>query len=81
MYKLDTLQQNEYPVLLEIWEASVKATHHFLKKDDIEFFKKTILEKKIFNLVDLTVVRNDNNIILGVMGVSGNSLENDLSPS
>ena len=74
MYKLDTPQQNEYPFLLEIWEASVKATHHFLKKDDIEFFKKTILEKKIFNLVGLTVVRDDN-IILGFMGVSGNSLE------
>jgi putative acetyltransferase len=75
MYKLDTAQQTDYPVLLEIWEASVKATHHFLNKNDIEFFKKTIQEKNIFDLVKLTVVRDDNNLIVGFMGVSENSLE------
>jgi len=75
MYKLHTPQQTDYPVLLEIWEASVKATHHFLKKEDIEFFKDTIQEKKIFGLVKLTVVKDDNNAILGFMGVSEDSLE------
>jgi putative acetyltransferase len=75
MYKLDTPQQNEYLVLLAIWEASVKATHQFLKEEDVEFFKKTIREKRIFEMVNLTVVRDDNNKILGFMGVSEDSLE------
>jgi len=75
MYKLDPLQQTEYAVLLEIWEASIKATHHFLKEEDIEFFKKTVCEKKIFELVNLTVARADTNKILGFTGVSEDSLE------
>jgi putative acetyltransferase len=75
MYKLDTPQQNEYLVLLAIWEVSVKATHQFLKEEDIEFFKMTIRENRIFEMVNLTVVRDDNNKILGFMGVSEDSLE------
>ena len=39
MYTLDIPEKTDYPVLLSIWESSVKHTHHFLKKDDIDFFK------------------------------------------
>ena len=38
MYTLVTPQKTEYPVLLQIWESSVRATHHFLQEEDIEFF-------------------------------------------
>jgi len=75
MYKLSPPQKTDYPALLAIWESSVKATHHFLEKDDIEFFKKTIQEKQIFDLVSLTIVRDKNNTILGFMGVSEDMLE------
>src|SRR5580765_7244879 len=75
MYKLDTPQKNEYPVLLDVWESSVRATHHFLKKNDIEIFKKIIREKDVFNHVNLTCARDINNNILGIMGVSQDKLE------
>jgi putative acetyltransferase len=75
MYKLDTPQKDEYPALLDVWESSVRATHHFLKKNDIEIFKKIIREKDVFNHVNLTCARDINNNILGIMGVSQDKLE------
>lgn len=75
MYKLDVPRKVEYSTLLEIWECSVRATHHFLDKKDIDIFKKIIQEKNVFNQVNLTCVRDINNSILGFMGVSKDSLE------
>jgi putative acetyltransferase len=75
MYKLDTAQKGEYPALLDVWESSVRATHHFLKKNDIEILKKIIQEKDVFNHVNLTCARDTNNNIVGIMGVSQDKLE------
>jgi len=75
MYTLVTPQKTEYPVLLQIWESSVRATHHFLQEEDIEFFRKTIKENHLFDLVSLTIVKDSGNNILGFMGIAGNNLE------
>lgn len=75
MYKLDIPQKTEYSILLEIWESSVRATHHFLKKKDFEVLKKIIQEKDVFSHVNLTCARGTNNNILGFMGVSKDNLE------
>ena len=75
MYKLDTPNKAEYNTLLEIWESSVRATHHFLKEEDIQFFKKIIQEKDVFSHVELSCVRDLKNNMLGFMGVSGENLE------
>ena len=75
MFKLDTPQPSDYPTLLAIWESSIKATHHFLKPGDVEFFKKTIQEKKLFYLVSLTIARDENNEIRGFIGVSDDAVE------
>lgn len=75
MYTLTTPQPTDYPRLLAIWEASVRATHHFLKEEDIAFFKQVIQEKHIFAHVAMTMVKNETDEILGFMGVSGDTLE------
>jgi putative acetyltransferase len=75
MYKLDNPTKSEYPVLLQIWENSVRATHHFLSEDDIAFYKRILQEKQVFDLVHLTVIRNADNVILGFMGVADEKLE------
>lgn len=59
---------------MDIWESSVKATHHFLRDGDIGVLKK-IEENDIFSLADLTCVRDSNNFIVGFMGTLENSLE------
>ena len=75
MLRVEQPGQLDYPLLLELWEASIRATHHFLTETDIQFFKTMIREKELFRFVELTVVRNENNVILGFSGVADGNLE------
>jgi putative acetyltransferase len=75
MYILDVPSKNEYPELLKVWESSVRASHHFLKEDEIEFLKKLIQEKNVFDHLNIQVARDQTKNILGIMGVVASSLE------
>ena len=37
-YKIDNIKKTEYKEVVDILEASVRATHHFLKEEDIQYF-------------------------------------------
>ena len=45
-YKIDTISKAEYPEVVEVWEASVRATHHFLDEKDIVRYH---LDEKNYN--------------------------------
>jgi putative acetyltransferase len=60
--------------LLEVWEASVRATHHFLSESDIQFFKPLVL-KELFALEHLVCVRDLEGSIIAFMGVSQERME------
>jgi putative acetyltransferase len=75
MYFLDTPQKEDHPQLLAIWEASVRATHHFLLDSDIEYFRNTIRDDQLFDQVKLTVVKDAAHTILGFIGVAEKNLE------
>jgi putative acetyltransferase len=32
----------DFPHVVDVWEASVRATHHFLTEADIQFFKPLV---------------------------------------
>lgn len=72
--KIDTVSKNDYPVLLEIWEASVRATHDFITEQYIGEIKPLILAQ-YFDAVDLRCVKDDNGTILGFCGVAEQNLE------
>ena len=61
------------PVLCEIWELSVRATHHFLSEDDIVFFRSRL--PVYFNAVDLVKVIDESGRVLGFMGTSEDEIE------
>lgn len=73
-YEIDTVHQSEYQKLTELWEASVRATHHFLKEEDILFFKPLILNEYL-TAVELSCIRDKSGEILGFAGVSADKLE------
>ena len=73
-FKVDIVQKSEYPILVEVWEASVRATHDFLKEEDIRYFRPLILNTYL-DAVELRCARNGQGEILGFMGVSDNNLE------
>lgn len=74
MWELDNIYKNEYQEVVELWEASVRATHHFLKEDDIEFFKPLILNTYL-DAVELKCIRNNDKKIIGFLGVADHNLE------
>lgn len=72
--KIDKIHKTEYQEVVRVWESSVRATHHFLKEEDIEYFKPLILNTYL-DAVELRCMRNDENNILGFLGASEQNLE------
>ena len=60
--------------LVEMWEASVRSTHHFLAEKDIRFFKPLVRDKYI-PVVELYTIRNEQNRIAAFMGLSDELIE------
>ncbi|RKR14244.1 putative acetyltransferase [Maribacter vaceletii] len=74
MNKIDTIEKGEYENVVELWESSVRATHHFLKEEDIEYFKPLILNTYL-DAVELRCIRNNDKKIVGFLGVAEQNLE------
>ena len=68
------VEADEGDRVLEVWEASVRATHHFLSESDIQFFKPLVLQE-LFTLDHLDCVRDDQGSLVGFVGVSGHKME------
>ena len=62
--------------LLSVWESSVKSTHLFLTRDDIDSIKRYVPDA-INSIQHLVVVENDNDNdeVIGFMGINGKTLE------
>jgi putative acetyltransferase len=74
-YTITKVNLEEHDELLDLWEASVRATHHFLKEENLLFFKQTIHEHNYFEMVELNSIRNEGGKILGFSGTIDDSLE------
>ena len=56
--RLEQPSRGDYQALIALWEASVRATHHFLPDEEIATLRELILEH-YFDAVTLTCARND----------------------
>ncbi|NVK07482.1 MULTISPECIES: GNAT family N-acetyltransferase [Tenacibaculum] len=72
-YKIDDINSTEYQEVVDLWEASVRATHHFLKEEDILYFKPLILNTYL-DAVELKCIKINNKIV-GFLGVAEQNLE------
>lgn len=73
-YKIHKATKSDYEVLIEIWEASVRATHHFLPDSDIAYFRPLILAQ-YFDAVNLFCVKDVTGRIKGFLGTSDEKIE------
>ncbi len=64
----------DYQEVVEVWEASVRATHQFLKEEDILYFKPLILNE-FLKAVDLYCERDETGSITGFLGVADGKIE------
>ena len=72
--KVDAVEKSDHLELLEIWEASVRATHDFLLEEDLQELKPIILNQ-YFDAVDLRCVKDAYGEILGFCGVHTGNIE------
>ena len=72
--KIDTATRADYPALIALWEASVRATHHFLPEAEILALKPLILEH-YFDAVTLHCARTEEGNVAGFSGVHEGKLE------
>ena len=71
---IEYVTKAEHQQLLDIWEASVRATHDFLNENDLQELKPLILEH-YFDAVDLRCAKTSNGEILGFCGVHDGNIE------
>lgn len=64
----------EYGALTALWEASVRATHHFLTEEDILFYKPLVLNEYL-KAVRLFCSRDAHHRIRGFLGTSEEKIE------
>ena len=72
--KIETVEKADHLKLLEIWEASVRATHDFLAEEDLQELKPLILEQ-YFDAIDLRCAKNGHGEIRGFCGVHDGNIE------
>lgn len=70
--KIRTASSGEIPTVIELWEASVRSSHHFITESDISDYRQLLREvylpsTKIYCLVNQS-------IILGFIGISARTI-------
>lgn len=73
-YTIEPAVKHDYPELIAIWEASVRATHHFLREDDLQLFKQLIFDQ-YFDAVDLYAAKDAEGRLQRFMGIAEHHLE------
>ncbi len=71
--KIESVSPTDFPEIVDIWEASVRATHDFLNEADIQDLKPLILNEYL-KAVELFCIR-ENEKIQGFLGLSPDKIE------
>ncbi|WP_266204112.1 GNAT family N-acetyltransferase [Pontibacter kalidii] len=69
-----TAGPEDFAALTEVWEASVRATHHFLSEEDILFYKP-LVQHEYLGLVELHYVRDAKGRVAGFLGTLDGKVE------
>lgn len=71
---IETASQKDFPEIVEVWEASVRATHHFIPEEYIQQIKPLLLNQYL-DMVDLHCIRNAARQIIGFSGIAEGKIE------
>ncbi len=65
---------DDFPRILAVWEASVRATHHFITQEDIQYFK-VLIRDSYLAMVDLYCALGGCGALKGFIGVAEGNIE------
>lgn len=71
---ISAISTADFSRVVEVWEASVRATHHFLSETDIQVFKPLVLNG-LSQMTHLDGVRNHQGDVIGFIGVVEDKIE------
>jgi len=71
---VDLVMAQDYARVVEVWEASVRATHTFLREEDIDLFRP-LVRQELPQVEHLMGVRDENGQIAGFIGVMDQKVE------
>lgn len=69
-----TALPEEFAAIADVWEASVRATHHFVSEGDIRFFKPLVRDHYLA-AVTLRCTRATDGTVTGFVGVAEGKIE------
>lgn len=72
--QVSALNRNDHDELIILWESSVRATHDFLREEDIAYLRP-LVAKDALPKVELYGVKNQHGKILGFLGTSHTEIE------
>lgn len=73
-FALDPAQPADHAAMLTVWEASVRATHHFVSEADIQLFRP-LVKQAFTHTIALVCARDANQNVLGFVGVAEGKIE------
>ncbi|GAB5526749.1 MAG: hypothetical protein Roseis2KO_46210 [Roseivirga sp.] len=73
-HQIQTVSPADYQEIIEVWEASVRATHHFLSEEWIVEHKPLILDQYL-DMVDLSCVKNASGKLIAFLGTAEGNVE------
>jgi putative acetyltransferase len=71
---ISRVSAEDYPRVIEVWEAAVRATHHFVSAADIDVFRP-LLQEALPQLEDILCVRDHVGQVAGFMAVAEGNVE------
>ncbi len=72
--RIDAVTGADFPRLAEVWEASVRATHHFLEEAYLDWIRERLVPE-FLPTVSLHAARDAEGRIVGFLGVAGDRIE------
>lgn len=66
-------KEEDYPILIDIWESAVLTTHDFLSEEDFKFYKSRL--PVYFQYVSLYCFEDEEGRIEAFLGVSDDNIE------
>ncbi len=71
---ISPIQPEDFPRVVTVWEASVRATHHFVRETDIEIFRPLVWEA-LPHMRQLACVRDEGGQVAGFVAVEESKVE------
>ncbi len=69
-----SVEASDVPRLVEVWEAAVRATHHFLSEADIQNLKP-LIEGGLLGQMTLGGIRDADGGLIGFVGIAQGNIE------